>query len=37
MQSGLFGRAFAMRFAPLTLLVATMCATAVGFVVLGVR
>lgn len=35
MQTGAFGRAFALRFAPLTLLVATVCATAVGLVILG--
>ncbi len=35
MQVGMFGRAFAVRFAPLTLLVATTIATAVGLLVLG--
>ncbi|WP_280826016.1 permease [Mycobacterium sp. OTB74] len=35
MQTGVFGRAFALRFAPATLVVATVCATAVGLVVLG--
>lgn len=35
MQVGMFGRAFAVRFAPLTLLVATTSATAVGLLVLG--
>ena len=34
MQAGLFGRAFAQRFAPLTFLVATLIATAVGVVLL---
>lgn len=34
MQAGLFGRAFAVRFAPMTLLVATALATAVGLVLL---
>ena len=34
MQAGLFGRGFAMRFAPATLLVATTVATAVGLVLL---
>ncbi len=34
MQAGLFGRSFALRFAPLTLVVATLCATAVGLVLL---
>ena len=34
MQAGLFGRAFAQRFAPLTFLVATLIATAVGAVLL---
>lgn len=34
MQAGLFGRAFALRFAPATLLVATVIATAVGVVLL---
>jgi len=35
MQSGMFGRAFAARFAPATLLVATAVATVVGVLVLG--
>jgi uncharacterized membrane protein YraQ (UPF0718 family) len=35
MQSGMFGRAFAARFAPATLLVATAIATAVGLLLLG--
>ena len=35
MQVGMFGRAFAVRFAPLTLLVATASAIAVGLLVLG--
>lgn len=34
MQAGLFGRGFAMRFAPVTLVVATVLATAVGLVLL---
>ena len=34
MQAGLFGRAFALRFAPLTLVVATVVATVVGLVLL---
>ena len=34
MQAGLFGRAFALRFAPLTLVVATVVATIVGLVLL---
>ncbi len=34
MQAGLFGRGFAMRFAPVTLVVATVVATAVGLVLL---
>jgi uncharacterized membrane protein YraQ (UPF0718 family) len=37
MQAGMFGRAFALRFAPATFLVATAVATAVGFCVLGSR
>lgn len=36
MQAGVFGRAFAARFAPVTFVVAIICATAVGLVVLGV-
>lgn len=35
MQAGMFGRAFAARFAPTTLLVATASACAVGLLVLG--
>ncbi len=35
MQAGMFGRAFATRFAPATLLVATASATTVGLLVLG--
>jgi uncharacterized membrane protein YraQ (UPF0718 family) len=35
MQAGLFGRGFALRFAPLTLIVAAVTATAIGVVVLG--
>lgn len=35
MQSGMFGRAFAIRFAPATFVVATVTATAVGLLVLG--
>ncbi len=35
MQSGMFGRAFAARFAPATLVVATAVATLVGVLVLG--
>jgi uncharacterized membrane protein YraQ (UPF0718 family) len=34
MQAGLFGRAFALRFAPLTLIVTTTVATVVGAVLL---
>lgn len=34
MQAGLFGRAFALRFAPLTFVVATATATVVGLAVL---
>jgi uncharacterized membrane protein YraQ (UPF0718 family) len=34
MQAGLFGRAFALRFAPLTLIVTTAVATVVGLVLL---
>lgn len=34
MQAGLFGRGFALRFAPVTLVVATVLATAVGLVLL---
>lgn len=35
MQSGMFGRAFAIRFAPATLVVATVAATIIGVLVLG--
>jgi len=35
MQAGMFGRAFAMRFAPATFVVATVAATVIGLVVLG--
>lgn len=35
MQSGMFGRAFALRFAPATFLVAVVVATVVGMLVLG--
>ncbi|CDO90591.1 hypothetical protein AWC29_24705 [Mycobacterium triplex] len=35
MQSGMFGRAFAARFAPATLIVATVVATGVGVLLLG--
>jgi uncharacterized membrane protein YraQ (UPF0718 family) len=35
MQSGMFGRAFAVRFAPATFLVATTVATVVGVLTLG--
>ena len=35
MQAGVFGRAFAIRFAPVTFLVATVSGTAVGLLVLG--
>jgi len=35
MQSGMFGRAFAIRFAPATFAVATVVATVVGLLVLG--
>lgn len=35
MQSGMFGRAFAVRFAPATFVVATVAATIVGVLVLG--
>ncbi|MEO3758384.1 permease [Mycobacterium sp. B14F4] len=37
MQAGLFGRSFAVRFAPATFLVATLIATGVGLLVLGAR
>jgi hypothetical protein len=35
MQSGMFGRAFAVRFAPATLVVAVAAATTVGLLLLG--
>ena len=35
MQAGMFGRAFAMRFAPITFVVATLAASAVGAVLIG--
>ena len=35
MQAGLFGRAFALRFAPTTFVVATLVATGVGLFILG--
>jgi uncharacterized protein len=35
MQAGMFGRSFAVRFAPATLVVATVSATVVGLLVLG--
>jgi uncharacterized membrane protein YraQ (UPF0718 family) len=35
MQTGMFGRAFATRFAPATFIVATLVATAVGMVLVG--
>ena len=35
MQAGMFGRAFAVRFAPATFVVAVLSGTAVGYVVLG--
>ena len=35
MQAGMFGRRFAIRFAPATFVVATLVATAVGLLVLG--
>ncbi|MGV9800099.1 permease, partial [Mycobacterium sp. NPDC003449] len=37
MQAGMFGRAFAIRFAPATFAVATLVATGVGLLVLGAR
>lgn len=37
MQAGMFGRAFAVRFAPVTFVVATLVATGVGLLVLGNR
>lgn len=35
MQAGMFGRPFAVRFAPVTLVVATLAATAVGLILVG--
>jgi uncharacterized membrane protein YraQ (UPF0718 family) len=35
MQAGMFGRAFAMRFAPATLVVATLAATTIGLLIFG--
>jgi len=35
MQAGMFGRAFAIRFAPATFVVATVAATAIGLLILG--
>ncbi|MGW0159809.1 permease [Mycobacterium sp. NPDC003323] len=37
MQAGMFGRAFAVRFAPVTFIVAVVVATAVGLMILGNR
>jgi len=37
MQTGMFGRAFAIRFAPATFVVATLVAAAVGLLILGAR
>lgn len=37
MQAGMFGRAFAARFAPCTFMVATVSACAIGFFMLGAR
>lgn len=37
MQTGMFGRAFAIRFAPITFVVATAAATCVGLLVVGNR
>ncbi|MCT7657915.1 permease [Mycobacterium deserti] len=37
MQTGMFGRAFAVRFAPATLVVATLAATGVGLLMLGAQ
>lgn len=37
LQAGLFGRAFALRFAPATFAVATIVATAVGLLMLGTQ
>jgi uncharacterized membrane protein YraQ (UPF0718 family) len=35
MQAGMFGRAFAIRFAPMTFVVATLVATGVGVLMVG--
>jgi hypothetical protein len=35
LQSGTFGRGFAIRFAPTTLVVATVCGTVAGLLALG--
>jgi uncharacterized protein len=35
MQAGMFGRAFAVRFAPTTFVVATLVATGIGLLMLG--
>ena len=37
MQAGSFGRGFVVRFAPLTFIVAIVCATTVGYVLVGAR
>jgi uncharacterized membrane protein YraQ (UPF0718 family) len=37
MQAGMFGRAFAVRFAPVTFAVATALGTGIGLLVLGAR
>ncbi|CRZ19126.1 permease [Mycolicibacterium neworleansense] len=37
MQAGMFGRAFAVRFAPATFVVATLVATGIGLLILGPR
>ncbi len=37
LQAGTFGRAFALRFAPATFVVAVLCGTGAGLLVLGVR
>ncbi len=37
LQAGTFGRAFALRFAPATLAVAVLCATATGLLLVGTR
>ena len=36
-QAGMFGRAFAIRFAPVTFAVAVLAGTGVGLLVLGLR